>query len=277
MLAIASLSASTPTRGSPLSAPRRSSVDQSPRPPATIGRPQRLMKLLTAVVEIEGTAGLIALAVFAVVFGLVAFLAWMIVRNATASRVKDAATTWRFSTNVPLPLSKGAFDRVARAAPRAMSRPSLTTEQQQFVTGLAATRKKLARGVRLAFIVAGIGGIGLSIAIYRDYRDDEMILLPVGIIALLSLGAILNGIVPSRVVDPIEPIDPELFRNVHVHVGTPSLSVQLDEAATAKAIELLKRGLSPERVAREVTTGYERLSEAEQQQVQWAIESLRDR
>jgi hypothetical protein len=234
------------------------------------------MKLLTAVVEIEGTAGLIVLAVFAIVFGLVVFLAWMILRNVTASRFKDPAT-WRFSTNVPLPLSKAAFDRVARAAPKAMSRPSLTPGQQQFVTGLATTRKKLASGVRLAFIVAGIAGIGLSIAIYRDYRDDEMILLPVGIIFLLSLGALLNGIVPSRVVDPIEPIDPESFRNVHVHVGTPSLSVQLDEATTRKAIELLERGLSPESVARQVTTGYERLSEAEQQQVQWAIELLRDR
>ena len=234
------------------------------------------MKLFTAVVEIEGTAGLIVLAVFAIVFGLVAFLAWMILRNVTASRFKDPATR-RFSTNVPLPLSKAAFDRVARAAPKAMSRPSLTTDQQQFLTGLATTRKKLASGVRLAFIIAGVAGLGLSIAIYRGYRDDEMILLPVGIIFLLSLGVLLNGIVPSRVVDPIEPIDPESFRNVHMHVGTPSLSVQLDEATTSKAIELLERGLSPERVAREVTTGYERLSEAEQRQVQWAIESLRGR
>lgn len=235
------------------------------------------MKLLTAVVEIEGTAGLIVLAMFAIVFALVAFLAWIVVRNVTASRTKDPATTWRVSTNVPLPLSKAAFDRVAQALPRAMSRPSLTSDQQQFVSGLAGTRKTLARGVRLAFIIAGLAGIGVSIAIYRDYRDDEMILLPVGIIVLLSLGAILNGLVPSRVVDPIEPIDPEFFRNVHVHVGTPSVSVQLDEATTRKAIELLARGLSPERVAREVTTGYERLSEAEQQQVQRAIALLRDR
>jgi hypothetical protein len=41
------------------------------------------MKLLIAVVEIEGTAGLIVLAVFVIVLGLVAFLAWMILRNVT--------------------------------------------------------------------------------------------------------------------------------------------------------------------------------------------------
>jgi len=83
------------------------------------------MKLLTAVVEIEGTAGLIVLAVFAIVFALVAFVAWMILRNVTAGRFKDPAA-WRFSTSVPLPLSKAAFDRVAQASPRAISRPSLT-------------------------------------------------------------------------------------------------------------------------------------------------------
>jgi len=234
------------------------------------------MRLLTAVVEIEGTTGLIVLAVFAIVFGLVAFLAWMILRSVTASRVK-APATWRVSTNVPMALSKTAFDQVARAAPKAISRPSLTTDQQQFVTGLATTRKKLASGVRLVFVMAGIAGIGLSIAIYRDYRDDEMILLPAGIIFLVSLGVLLNGLVPSRVLDPIEPIDPDSFRNVHMQVGTPLLSVQFDEATTSKAIELLEQGLSPESVAREVTTGYERLSAAEQQQVQCAIKLLRDR
>ena len=104
-----------------------------------------------------------------------------------------------------------------------------------------------------------------------------MILLPVGIIFLVSVGVLLNGIVPSRIVDPIEPVDPTLFRNVQVHVGTPSSSVQLDEATTRRAIELLEQGLSPESVAREVTPGYERLSDAEQQQVQGAIERLRDR
>ena len=117
----------------------------------------------------------------------------------------------------------------------------------------------------------------MSFAIYRGYRDDEMIRLPVGIIFLVSVGVLVSGIVPSRTVDPIEPIDPKLLRNVHVNVGTPALTVQLDEATTRGAIELLAQELSPDSGAREVTVGYEQLSEAEKQQVRWAIETLRDR
>src|SRR5688572_16242617 len=148
-----------------------------------------MMTSLIAVVEIAGTAGIIVLAVFVLTFVLVAVLAWIIVRNVTANRTKDSAT-WRFSTNIPLPRSQVTFNRLTQVGAKAMSRPSLTSEQQQFVTGLATTRKKLASVVRLAFIGAGLGGIGLSIAIYRDYRDDDMILLPVGILFLLSVGTL---------------------------------------------------------------------------------------
>ena len=232
------------------------------------------MTSLIAVVQIDGIAAVIVLAVFVLVFALVAVLAWFVVRNLTAKGSTDRAT-WRFSTNIPLPpRSRTTVDRLVR---QARSRPSLTSEQQQFVAGLASTRKKLASGIRLAFVVAGLGGIGLSIAIYRDYRDEEMILLPVGIIFLLSVGVLMSGIVPSRVIEPIAPIDPGLFRNVHINVDAPSLTVQLDDATRRKAVELLERGLGPESVAREVTTGYERLSEAEKQEVQQAIGMLRER
>ena len=143
------------------------------------------MDSLFAVVEIDGTTGVVILAVFVFVFLVVAALGWLIVRNTTA-RTSGSTPTWRFSANIPLPVSRRAtFDRLAQAV---TSRPSLTQEQQQFVAGLANTRKKLATGYRLGLIIAGMGGIGLAFAIYQDYRDDEMIVLPVAIISLLSLG-----------------------------------------------------------------------------------------
>lgn len=234
------------------------------------------MKLLIAVVEIEGRTGVIVLFVLATVFVLIAILGWMIVRSATVSRSKDSSTS-RFSTNIPLPVSPTTFAKLARVGTKAISRPSLTPEQQHFVRRLPSARKTLASGVRLGLIIAGLAGIGLALAIYRDYQDDEMILLPVGIIVLLSLGALMSGIVPSRTVDPIEPIDPELLRNVHVNVDVPSLTVQLDEATARQAMGLLEQGLSPESVARQVTVGYDRLSEAERDQVRAAIDVLRSR
>ena len=234
------------------------------------------MNLLIAVVEIDGATGVIVLAVFATVFVLVALLAWMIMRNTTASRLTNTSAR-RLSTNIQLPVSRATFDGLVRAGRQALSRPSLTPEQQRVVSGFATTRKQLAAGLRLGLVLGGLVGIGVSIAIYRDYGDDEMILLPVGIIFLVSVGVLVSGIVPSRTIDPIEPIDPELLRNVHVEVGTPALSVQLDEPTTRKALELLDRGLSPESVAREVTVGYGQLSQAEKDQIRGAIELLRER
>lgn len=232
------------------------------------------MELLTAVVEIDGTTGVVVIAVFVIVFLLVAALGWIIVRKAAGTTTSDTAT-WRFSTNVPLPVSPTTFDRVAEAARKTASRPSLTSEQRQFVDGLRGTRKSLARGYRLGLILAGLGGLVLSALIYRDASDEEMILLPVGILVLLSLGVLLSGLVPSRTVDPIEPVDPELFRNVHVTVGTEPLMVRLDDATTRKAIELLERDMRPEDVARQVTPGFERLDESTKQQVIGAIAVLR--
>lgn len=226
------------------------------------------MNLLIAVVEIEGTTGVIILAMFAIVFVIVAAVAWAILRNVSRTR---GAATWRSSTNIPLPVSQATFDQLARVGTKAISRPSLTPDQRQFVTGLATTRRKLATGYRLGLIIAGIGGVGLSIAIYLGYRDDEMILLPVGIIFLVSLGILLSGLIPNRTVDPIEPIDPELFRNVHMNVSTQPLAIQFDDATTQKAIELLKRGVGLESVAREITPGYDGLSEGEQRQVHDAV------
>jgi len=232
------------------------------------------MESLVAVVEIDGTTGVIILAVFVIVFLVVAALAWSIVRKTTVS--SRSTLTGRLSTDIPLPVSRPeTFDRVVKAVTKGMSRPSLTSEQQQFVAGLAKTRKKVATAYRWGLMIAGIAGVGLSIAIYRGYRDDEMILLPVGIIFLVSLGVFLSGLVPSRVVDPIEPIDPALLKNIHVDVATQPLTVQLDEATREKSIELLRGGMEPEQVARQVVPGYDHLNDPERQEVQRAIDRLR--
>lgn len=142
---------------------------------------------------------------------------------------------------------------------------------------MARTRKTIATGYRLGLVVAGLAGIALSIAIYMDYRDDEMILLPVAIIFLLSLGVLFSGLIPSRTVDPIEPIDRELLKNIDVDVTSQPLTIQLDDAFTTKAREMLERGMSPAEVAALITPAYDRLDDRERQAVKEAIAMLRHR
>jgi hypothetical protein len=234
------------------------------------------MDLLVAVVEIDGATGVVIVAVFILVFLLVAGLAWFIVRNTTvhASRSQPA---WRSSTNIPLPvlLRRATSERLMEAVAKGSSRPSLTSEEEQFVTGLARTRKAIAKGYRLGLVVAGMVGIGVSIAIYQDYHDDEMILLPVAIIFLLSLGVLISGVMPSRTVDPIEPIDAELLKNIHVDVTRQPLTIQLDEAFTAEARKMLERGMSPAEVAAKLTPAFQPLDDRERQALEQAIAMLR--
>jgi hypothetical protein len=235
------------------------------------------MHLLVAVVEIDGAAGVLILAVFVLVLLVVSALAWFIVRNTTIGTSKSRSA-WHSSTNVPLPLLRPATsEQLMKAVRKGLSRPSLTAEQQEFVAGLARTRKRIATGYRLGLVVAGLAGVALSIAIYTDYRDDEMILLPVAIIFLLSLGVLFSGLIPSRTVDPIEPIDRGLLKNIHVDVTSQPLTIQLDDAFTPKAREMLERGMSPAEVAALITPTYDRLGERERQAVEQAIAMLRHR
>jgi hypothetical protein len=140
---------------------------------------------------------------------------------------------------------------------------------------LTKTRKTIATAYRWGLIIAGIAGVGLSIAIYRDYRDDEMILLPVGIMLLVSLGILISGLIPSRIVDPVEPIDAELLKKIHVDVATQPLTVRLDEPTMQTATAMLQSGKSPEEVARQIVPTYDRLDDAARQEVQRAIARLR--
>ena len=233
------------------------------------------MDLVVAVVEIEGTAGMIILAVFVTVFLVVAALAWWIAHNMTVSTSKSPST-WRLSTDIPLPVSRQAtFDRLTDAVAKGASRPSLTPEQRHFVTGLSNTRRKLATGYRVGLVVVGVAGVALSIAIYRDYVDDEMILLPVAIIFLLSLGILLGGLIPSRTVDPIEPIDPDLLKKIQLNVTSQPLTVQLNDEVTARAMKMLSGGMTPADVARQVIPGYDHLDDRQRQEVERAIARLR--
>jgi hypothetical protein len=235
------------------------------------------MDFLVAVVEIEGTTGVIVFAVFLLVFLFVGALAWIIVRNTTISSSKSTST-WKVSSEIPLPGSRPATsEKISRVVEAGMSRPFLTREQQQFVAGLPSLRTKIAISYRWGLIIAGIAGVGLSIAIYRDYRDDEMILLPVGLIFLLSLGVLLSGLIPSRTVDPIEPVNPELLKKIQVDVRKQPLTIQLDDASAQRASELLRGGMTAAEVARQIVPAYDRLDDLERREVERAIAMLRDR
>jgi hypothetical protein len=221
-----------------------------------------------AVVEIEGTTALLVLAVFLVSFVLVCLVAYWLV--ASAKRGTGGTSTWDIDITSRLPVSKSTFERLADLTEAAVSRPELTPEKQAFLEDLADTRTTALGAYRLGMIAVGLVGVVVAILWFRDATSANMLGLPAAIVMLLSLGAILEGILPKRA-RHIEPIDPRLFDKVKVQVSKEPMTVRLDGADMRKAADILRQGGSPDEAARAVYTEYDALSAFERAAVRDAI------
>ena len=181
-----------------------------------------------AVVEIDPVAGLVALAVFAVVVVVLGVGAWWLLRNLRAS--PREGRSWQLNVTSRLPVSKGTFDRVTRLTEQRLAKPEVTPETRAFVDRLADTRDAIAVVNRAILILVGLLGVAGAIGLFRQADSANMLGLPASIILLVSLGALLSGLIPSRTVKPIEPLDPALFKNVDVNVSTERITIDQDEA-----------------------------------------------
>jgi hypothetical protein len=100
--------------------------------------------------------------------------------------------------------------------------------------------------------------------------------LPGGIFVLLSLGALLNGVMPGPSIKPsVGPLEPalreQLKEKINVQVMTSPLRVTLSESDMQLAIEMHRRGAPIADVAHAVHPGYKALSEVDRQSVESAI------
>ena len=221
-----------------------------------------------AVVEIGAGAAVLVLAVFILaVVGACAVL-WFLSRGTPGPR---GTTQWRFDVTQELPVSKPTFDRLADLTERAMTPPALAPGTRAAIDGLGPLRKTLARIYRVALILIGLGGLGLSFVLFRGADSANMQGLPASIILLFSLGAIGSGLIPNRTVDPVEPLDPELFRNIHVLVSRDPLTVRLSQFELAKAKDMLRQGAALDDIARAVYAAYDTLGDSEKRAVQQTL------
>jgi hypothetical protein len=226
-----------------------------------------------AVVELASQGRLIAAAVFIGVFAFVCFVAWLLLRTVT----RGDAATWELNFTQQLPVSKPTFERIAHFSQRAVARPEVSSETCARLDNLQDVRNTLASGYRAAMVLIGLGGVAAAVALVRQSDSANMLGLPAGIILLLSLGALLSGLVPSRVVTPSKPLDPALFKNVRVEVvQNQPLTISLGEPEMANALAMRRQGASLDAIARSVYPPYDGLSRVERAAVQQGLaESLR--
>jgi hypothetical protein len=228
-----------------------------------------------AVVELASQGGLLAAVVFIIVFAVVCVVAWLLLRTARPG-ARDAPT-WELNFTHQLPVSKPTFERIAHVSQRAVARPRVSPETRARLDSLQDVRNTLASAYRAAMLLIGLGGVAAAVALFRQSDSANMLGLPAGIVLLLSLGALLAGLFPSRTATPIEPLDTSLFENVRVEViQKQPLTLSLGEPEMAKALAMHRQGASLDAIARSVHPQYDGLSSVEQAAVQQGLaEALR--
>jgi hypothetical protein len=223
-----------------------------------------------AVVELASLTGLVAAAVFLVVFAIVCIVAWWLLRMLRPG--SPGPTTWELNFTHQLPVSGSTAGRIADITERAMRRPDIAPETRARLDALRETRQTVASFYRSALTLIGLAGAAAAVALFTQADSANMLGLPAAIILLLSLGALLKGVIPSRTVKPLASLDPSLFRNVHVEVASNQpLTINLGESDMAKAMAMLREGASPDAIARALHPQYDALGNLEKRAVEQAL------
>jgi hypothetical protein len=226
-----------------------------------------------AVVEIADHPMLLLIgAVFIATFVAVCAVAYLIAKR----RSNTPAGTWEFQLHSRLPVSNRTFERLSRAAATATKRPDISPATRAQLDQLGQLRSGFVSFYRVVMIFGGLAGLTAGALLLRSHTPANMNGLPGGIFVLLSLGALLNGVMPGPSIKPsVGPLEPalreELKEKINVQVMTSPLRVTLSESDMQLAIEMHRRGAPIADVAHAVHPGYKALSEVDRQSVESAI------
>jgi hypothetical protein len=225
-----------------------------------------------ALVEIGTDRSLLIVSlVFVITFVVVVMIAYLLL---VKGRATDAG--WRFELQTRLPVSKPTFDRIANATVAGMRPPKLTAATRQRLDSLTGTRRHFVTTYRVVMLLIGVAGLAGAVALLRSHTPANMNGLPGGIVLLLSLGALLNGLIPPRSVVPIEPLSGDSLREIKnkfdIQVVTSEpLRVELNESQMQLGAEMHRQGAPPVEIARAVYARYDTLSDSEKRAVEEMI------
>lgn len=229
---------------------------------------------LFSVVEIGDDPMLLLVAgVFILAFAAVCAVAYVLLAKRHPT---GGPTTWKVERQGRLPVSKETFNRIAEGTAAAVARPEMSDATRAQFDQLDRARGIFVSVYRIVFITVGLAGLVGGILLLRSHTPANMLGLPGGIVVLLSLGALLKGLVPGPSVTPMEPLDrkylDQLKEKIRVQVITPDpLTVRLGEPELRKASEMLRQGLPIADVVRAVYPAYEGLSDFEKRAIESAI------
>ena len=233
-----------------------------------------MSKPVFTVVEIGDNPMLLLIAgVFVVTFITVCAVAYVLLAK---RRTDGPGSTWKFDIQSRVPVSKHTFERIAHGAAAAAARPQISEATRAQLNQLDRARGVFVAVYRVLFIGVGLAGLTAGILLLRSHTSGNMHGLPGAIIVLLSLGALLKGIVPGPSVAPMEPLDQvhleQLKEKINAQVLTSEpLTVRLSAPEIQAASEMLRRGVPISDVLRTVYRGYTDLSESDRRALEFAL------
>ena len=224
-----------------------------------------LPTFVLAVVELNDPMLLLVVAIFIVTFVSVCALAYVVL----AKRRRDGdQTTLDLQLGARLPLTNENFARAAELTAAAVSVPEISPAARANLERLASVRGTFVSVYRTILIAVGLVGLVAGGLLLRSHTPANTNGLPGAIVLLLALGALLTGLVPGPTVRTVEPLDPELLRqmrekiSVRVITAEP-IAVKLGEADIRRVSEMLRRGSSTGDALRAVYPDFDTLGESE--------------
>ena len=224
-----------------------------------------LPTFVLAVVEINDPRLLWVAAIFILIFVSVCALAYVVL----AKRRRDGdQTTLDLQLGARLPLTNENFVRAAEVTAAAVSVPEISPATRANLERLDSVRGTFVSVYRTILIAVGLVGLVAGGLLLRSHTPANTNGLPGAIVLLLALGALLTGLVPGPTVRPVEPLDPELLRqmrekiSVRVITAEP-IAVKLGEADIRRVSDMLRRGSSTGDALRAVYPDFDTLGESE--------------
>jgi hypothetical protein len=232
-----------------------------------------LPAFVLALVEINDPVLLVVAAIFILTFVSVCAVAYVVLAK---RRREGDQTTWNLQLGARLPLTKDNFERVAAATAAAVSVPEVTPATRANFERLDRVRGTFVSIYRIIMITVGLAGLVAGGLMWRAHTSANMMGLPGAIVLLLALGALLKGLVPGPSVMPVEPLAPELLRQMREKISVRVITaepteVKFGEADIRGVSEMLQGGSSMSDALRTVYPDFDALPDPEKRWLESTI------
>lgn len=231
------------------------------------------MRSLLAIVEIGDDPILLVIGgVFILAFMLVCAVAYLLL-----ARGDSRQSGWHLHFQSRLPVSQRTFEHIANATAAAIAKPEISAARRAQLDELGGKRGAFVVFYRTVMIASGLVALTAAVSLLRSHTPANMNGLPGGIVLLISLGLLMNGLIPGPSIVPVvDPLNADLVNQIKnkikLQVSTAEpLTVALNESQMRLGAEMLRQGVSLADVARAVYANYDGLSETDKRSIEVAV------